>query len=329
MSDQLENLKPEDVSIGDRPLVDSGGAADPAAARHGPLSEFVHAARGRARELRPPDRRRDRQRQADRGVHAARRGRRGAGPGRSLPGRHGDAHPQDVQAARRQPAADRPGAGASDARRGRRRRSRTSAPGSAPATEGTNDADRLEIDALARNIKTNFQQVVSLSPLLSDDLQTLAMNITEPGRLADFIASILTDHQHRREAGGARDARHPRADGQPEPDSDQGARGPRARVEDPVAGAVRGRQEPARVLPARADEGDPEGARRRRRPDEGDRRARGEDRSRGDARGGQEGGAARARSAVEDAGRPPPNTRSRAPISTGSSRCRGASGPTK
>jgi ATP-dependent Lon protease len=60
------------------------------------------------------------------------------------------------------------------------------------ASEGTNDADGLEIDALARNIKTNFQQVVSLSPLLSDDLQTLAMNITEPGRLADFIASSLT-----------------------------------------------------------------------------------------------------------------------------------------
>jgi ATP-dependent Lon protease len=61
-----------------------------------------------------------------------------------------------------------------------------------PALEGTNDADRLEIDALARNIKTNFQQVVSLSPLLSDDLQTLAMNIAEPGRLADFIASSLS-----------------------------------------------------------------------------------------------------------------------------------------
>src|SRR5215212_3101943 len=60
------------------------------------------------------------------------------------------------------------------------------------AAEDTNDADRLEIDALARNIKTNFQQVVSLSPLLSDDLQTLAMNITEPGRLADFIASSLS-----------------------------------------------------------------------------------------------------------------------------------------
>src|SRR5216110_2726370 len=60
------------------------------------------------------------------------------------------------------------------------------------APEGTNDADRLEIDALARNIKTNFQQVVSLSPLLSDDLQTLSANITDPGRLADFIASSLT-----------------------------------------------------------------------------------------------------------------------------------------
>src|SRR5919109_1622785 len=59
------------------------------------------------------------------------------------------------------------------------------------AAEDTNDVDRLEIDALARNIKTNFQQIVSLSPLLSDDLQTLAMNISEAGRLADFIASSL------------------------------------------------------------------------------------------------------------------------------------------
>src|SRR5688572_32970540 len=51
-----------------------------------------------------------------------------------------------------------------------------------PAVEALQEDDRLEIDALLRNIKTNFQQVVSLSPLLSDDLQTLAANITEPGR---------------------------------------------------------------------------------------------------------------------------------------------------
>ncbi len=60
------------------------------------------------------------------------------------------------------------------------------------ALETLRDEDHLEIDALQRNIKTNFQQVVSLSPLLSDDLQTLALNIVEPGRLADFIASSLT-----------------------------------------------------------------------------------------------------------------------------------------
>src|SRR6186713_1840468 len=62
----------------------------------------------------------------------------------------------------------------------------------APAPESLDEGQRLEIDALLRNIKTSFQQVVSLSPLLSDDLQTLAANITEPGRLSDFIASSLT-----------------------------------------------------------------------------------------------------------------------------------------
>jgi ATP-dependent Lon protease len=60
------------------------------------------------------------------------------------------------------------------------------------APEITADSHNLEIDALLRNIRTNFQQVVSLSPLLSDDLQTLSANITDPGRLADFIASSLT-----------------------------------------------------------------------------------------------------------------------------------------
>jgi ATP-dependent Lon protease len=59
------------------------------------------------------------------------------------------------------------------------------------AADELRDEDRLEIDALQRNIKTNFQKVVSLSPLLSDDLQTLAMGITDPGKLADFIASSL------------------------------------------------------------------------------------------------------------------------------------------
>ena len=59
------------------------------------------------------------------------------------------------------------------------------------AEEVLRDEDHLEIDALQRNIKSNFQQVVSLSPLLSDDLQALAANITDPGKLAELIDGAL------------------------------------------------------------------------------------------------------------------------------------------
>jgi ATP-dependent Lon protease len=48
-----------------------------------------------------------------------------------------------------------------------------------------------EIEALQRNVVGQFQQIVTSSPTLSDDLQTIAINIDEPGRLADFIASSL------------------------------------------------------------------------------------------------------------------------------------------
>ncbi len=48
-----------------------------------------------------------------------------------------------------------------------------------------------ELEALQRNVVSQFQQVVAASQTLSDDLQTIAINIEEPGRLADFIASSL------------------------------------------------------------------------------------------------------------------------------------------
>jgi ATP-dependent Lon protease len=48
-----------------------------------------------------------------------------------------------------------------------------------------------ELEALQRNVLTLFQQIVAASPTLSDELQTVAMNIEEPGRLVDFIASSL------------------------------------------------------------------------------------------------------------------------------------------
>ena len=48
-----------------------------------------------------------------------------------------------------------------------------------------------ELEALQRNVVSQFQTIVTNSPTLSDDLQTIAINIDEPGRLADFISSSL------------------------------------------------------------------------------------------------------------------------------------------
>jgi ATP-dependent Lon protease len=60
------------------------------------------------------------------------------------------------------------------------------------ANDVVSDPDSVETDALARNIRSNFQQIVQLSPVLSEDLSSLVGNITEPGRLTDFIASSLS-----------------------------------------------------------------------------------------------------------------------------------------
>ena len=56
--------------------------------------------------------------------------------------------------------------------------------------EITGDVD-AELEALQRNAQDLFRDVVSHSPQLSDDLQSVALNIEDPGRLADFIAGTL------------------------------------------------------------------------------------------------------------------------------------------
>src|SRR5215469_1130729 len=48
-----------------------------------------------------------------------------------------------------------------------------------------------ELEALQRNAQDLFREVVSHSPQLSDDLQSKAMSIEDPGELADFIAGML------------------------------------------------------------------------------------------------------------------------------------------
>jgi len=60
-----------------------------------------------------------------------------------------------------------------------------------PLTDITPTEKQADFEALVRSVTSLFQQVVQLSPTLSDDLQTVVMNIDDPGRLTDFIAANL------------------------------------------------------------------------------------------------------------------------------------------
>ena len=58
-----------------------------------------------------------------------------------------------------------------------------------------------EVEALRQNVVSLFQQIVAASPNLSDDLAATASQISEPGRLADFVAGNLPalSHQERQQ----------------------------------------------------------------------------------------------------------------------------------
>jgi ATP-dependent Lon protease len=49
----------------------------------------------------------------------------------------------------------------------------------------------IEAEAMMRNVASIFQRVIALAPYLPDELQTVAMNIDDPSKLADLIASNL------------------------------------------------------------------------------------------------------------------------------------------
>jgi ATP-dependent Lon protease len=55
----------------------------------------------------------------------------------------------------------------------------------------TEPPESPEVEALRQNVTSQFTQIVSASPNLSDDLSTTASQITEAGRLADFVAGNL------------------------------------------------------------------------------------------------------------------------------------------
>jgi len=53
-----------------------------------------------------------------------------------------------------------------------------------------------EIEALRQNVVSLFHEIVTASPNLSDDLISTATNVSEPGKLADFIAGTLPALSH-------------------------------------------------------------------------------------------------------------------------------------
>src|SRR5262249_8395722 len=53
-----------------------------------------------------------------------------------------------------------------------------------------------ELEALRQNVVSLFTQIVAASPNLSDDVATTATHITEPGRLADYVAGTLPALSH-------------------------------------------------------------------------------------------------------------------------------------
>ena len=257
-----------------------------------------------ARVVGQADRRGDRRRQGHRRVHAA-----GIptheDPGQAdlHPSRHADPHPQDVQAARRQPAPDRPGPGAHPPGRGvattavPARRESPRSPTSCRETD--TPRDRRARSATSARTSSRSCSCRRCCPRICT---ALATNITDPGRLADFIASslgtigtavkqemletptsapgwisstgILTKELEVLELGS-------KIQSQVQSEVGKGQREYFLR-------------EQMKAIQKELGEGDDQAKR--------DRRAAREDRSRGHARRGQEGSAARARSALEDAG---------------------------
>jgi ATP-dependent Lon protease len=51
--------------------------------------------------------------------------------------------------------------------------------------------ESIEITALARNAKQRFQEIINLSPALSDQVKIAVLNTDEPGRLSDLVAANL------------------------------------------------------------------------------------------------------------------------------------------
>ncbi len=147
--------------------------------------------------------------------------------------------------------------------------------------------ESAEVEALTRTVQQQFAQIIGMTPYLPEELQLAAANIDDPTALTHLIASTLrlkTDE--RQELLETADVEERCAGSR----RSSGARSRcRTRLEDPIAGRERDRQNPARPLPPSAAEGDPGGARRGRRPSGRDQRAARAARGQGPARARRQG----------------------------------------
>ena len=165
-----------------------------------------------------------------------------------------------------------------------------------------------ELEALTRNVQRTFSEIIEQIPYLPEELQMAVGKHRGPrGTRAPDRRRPADLHRGEAEAFGGGRRRQTAAP--PLPDPRPRARGARARHPDPVAGAVRRSARPAGVLPARAAEGHPEGARRGRRAAGEVDELREKIEAGEHARGRAQGGAAGAGAPGEDAG-----GRRRAPV---------------
>ena len=292
-------------------------AAHPAGRRFRAVPQDGHPAAGHAARLDPAHRRGHVPRPHDRhGVRPTRaRPRRAAAPGELR--RHGHERP-DSQA-RQEPgephAAARPGPGplpreSAHAGRGQallagERRALHGRPGARPRDRGADGQPRQPL----RAGRTGLADAAGGGRVHG----AVDQGARGPGR----HGRLLAQRDRRGKAEGARDALGVRPAQGGHPHHQQADRNPRARQEDPGPGQGGHGQKAARVLPARAAQGHPDGARREGRERRGGRGATGpRSRSRAARRG-----AARRPSASSTGWRactrPRPSTRSRAPTWTG------------
>ena len=128
----------------------------------------------------------------------------------------------------------------------------------------TTIGERVEAEAMARSVITEFENYVKLNKKVSPEVVGVIQQIEDYAKLADTVASHLAvkipDKQAILETPSVTAAPGEGA----RPDGERDLR-PAGREAHPHPRQAADGEDAARVLPQRADEGDPEGARRRRR----------------------------------------------------------------